>query len=185
MYLNIDVTLRENILVGLMVDIVEDKNKETQEITMGYVKRVVSNKDCKKGIKVELTNGAIGHVKGIPSKNDIKKETFKFYNIFFYQEKLYSIWDKKNKKFLVLNRKNKINNKFEKTILLFSSEEIAIEKIKGTSLANKNFLIRPIRRNKFIYEFFKNYDIDVYSINLERKLTKLKMKELEEHFKSF
>lgn len=186
MYLDVDVTLRANIVVGLMVDIVEDKNKATQELTMGCVKRIISNKDCKKGIKVELTNGAVGHVKGIPSKNDIKKETFKFYNVFFYQEKIYAVWDKKKKQFLVLDRRNKMNNKIERTMLLFSSDEIARDKIKGTSLDDRNFLIRPIRRkSKYITAFFKNYDIDVYSIDLERKLTSLKMKELEEHFKSF
>ncbi|NLZ35802.1 MAG: YwbE family protein [Clostridiales bacterium] len=186
MYLDVDVTIKDNICIGLVVDIVEDKNKSSQIITQGCVKRIISNKDCKKGIKVELTNGAIGHIKGIPSKNDIKKETFKFYNIFFYQEYIYSIWDKKNNKFLVLNRLNKLKNKVEKTILLFSSNEIANEKIKGTSLDNKNFSIRSIRRkNKTINNFFKNYEVDYYSIDTTRKLSKEKMEEYEKRFKSF
>lgn len=184
MYVEIDVTLKENIVIGLLVDIVEDRNKVSQELTRGYVRRVISNKDCKKGIKVELSNGAIGHVKGVPSRNDVKKDTFKFYNIFFYQEKIYSLWDKKANKFLVLNRSN--NGRLEKTILLFSKEEIASSKIKGTSLDNRNYVIRPIRRkNKLIVDFFKNYDIDVFSIDLTRKVTVIKMKELEKKFKSF
>ena len=186
MYLDIDVTIKDNICVGLVVEIVEDKNKATQELTQGCIKRVISNKDCKKGIKVELTNGAIGHVKGVPSKSEIKKETFKFYNTFFYQDTIYGIWDKAKNKFLVLERINRITNNIEKTMLLFSSSEIAEEKIKGTSLDNKNFSIRTLRKkNKSIDKFFKDYDIDVYSIDMNRKLTKLRMKELEEYFKSF
>lgn len=185
MYVEVDITKRNNIVVGLMVDIVEDKNKATQEVTRGCVKRVISNSDRKKGIKVELTNGAIGTVIGIPSKADIQKETFKFYNIFFYQDKIYALWDKKANKFLVLDRINKMTGARERTLLLFSSEDIAKEKIKGTSLDNRNYILRPIKRNKPITVFFKDYEISVYSIDTKRKLTALKMKELEEHFKSF
>lgn len=185
MYVEIDVTKKDNIVIGLMVDIVEDKNKATQEVTRGCVKRIISNTDRKKGIKVELTNGKIGAVVGIPSKSDIQKETFKFYNVFFYQDKIYAIWDKKSNKFLVLDRINKVSGKKERTLLLFSSEDIAKSVIKGTSLEDKNYLLRPIKRNKPIVVVFKEYNIDVYSIDTKRKLTALKMKELEEHFKSF
>lgn len=186
MYLDIDVTVKDNICIGLVVDIVSEQDKATQKITNGCVKKIISNKDCKKGIKVELTNGIIGHIKGIPSKNEVKKDTFKFYNTFFYQEYVYAIWDKSKKKFLILDRVNRINGRLEKTMLIFSSSEIATEKIKGTSLDNDNFSIRSLRRkNKSFDKFFKDYDIDVYSIDMSRKLTKEKMKELEEHFKSF
>lgn len=186
MYLDIDVTLKENICVGLMVEIVEDKNKSTQVLTQGCVKRLISNKDCKKGIKVELTNGAVGHIKGIPSKNDIKKEKFKFYNTFFYQEYIYSIWDKKANNFLTVNRVNKINGLLEKTIFLFSDMDIAKEKMVGTILDDKNYSIRSIRRkNKSINTIFKNCEFDYYSLDTSKKLSKIKMEELEKHFKSF
>lgn len=184
MYVEVDITKRDNIVIGLIVDIVEDKNKDTQEVTRGCVKKIISNSDRKKGIKVELTNGSMGTVIGIPSKADIQKETFKFYNLFFYQE-IYALWDKKTNKFLVLDRINKISGRKERTLLLFSSEDIAKDTIKGTSLDNKNYLLRPIKRSKPIITVFKDYDIDVYSIDTKRKLTALKMKELEEHFKSF
>ena len=189
MYLDIDVTIKDNICVGLVVDIVEDKNRSTQIITTGCVKKIISNKDCKRGIKVELTNGATGHIKGIPSKNDIKKEAFKFYNLFFYKEDIYSLWDKSQNKFLIinrLNRLNKLNKNIEKTLFLFSSLEEAEKSIKGTSLDNKNISIRKIRRkNKSICTFFKNYDINVYYINMNKKLTNIKLEELEKRFKSF
>lgn len=186
MYVDIDVTLKENIIVGLLVDIVEEQNKSTQKITRGRVKRIISNSDCNRGIKVELTNGAIGHSKGVPNKNEIKKDNFRFYNLFFYQEYIYSIWDKKNNNFLVVNRENKINHKFEKSIFLFSSKEIAESKIKGTSLDNNNYLIRSIKRkNKPITIFFKNYDIDYFLIDNSKKINKIRFNELESQFKSF
>lgn len=187
MYLDIDVTIKKNIIVGLMVDIIEDKNKSSQEITRGYVKRLISNSDCKKGIKVELTNGAIGHIQGIPSKNEIKKDKFKFYNIFFYQEYIYSIWDKKEKKFFIMNRKNNLTNKIEKTLLLFSSKELLEKKIKGTIFENsKEYIIRSIKRkNKDIATFFKDYEFDTVSIDFERKLSKEQLIKLEKKFKSF
>lgn len=186
MYVDIDVRLKENIIVGLLVDIVEDKNKSTQEITRGRVKRIISNTDCNRGIKVELTNGAIGHCKGVPNKNEIKKDNFKFYNIFFYQEYIYGLWDKKNNKFLVVNRVNKINDCLEKSLFLFSSKEIAEEKIKNTSLENNNYSIRSIRRkNKTITKFFKDYDIDYFIIDTNKKIERIRFEELESQFKSF
>ena len=183
--MELDNTKKNHIVVGLLVDIVEDKNKATQELTRGYVKRIISNKDCKKGIKVELTNGAIGHVKDAPKLNEVKKETFKFYNEFFYLDYLYVIWDKVNKRYYIMNRVNKLNYEIEKTLLIFSSEEEAKKIIKGTPLDSKDYMIRPIRRNKPLVKFFKDYDIDVFSINTKRKLSFKKMKELEEYFKSF
>lgn len=185
MYVDVDITKKNNIVIGLMVDIIEDKNKTTQEVTRGCVKRIISNSDRKKGIKVELTNGAVGTVVGIPSKADIQKETFKFYNLFFHQDKIFAIWDKKANKYLVLDRVNKMTGMKERTLLLFSSEDIAKEIIKGTSLDNRNYLLRPIKRRKPIITVFKEYGITVYSIDTKRKLTAEKMKDLEEHFTSF
>lgn len=187
MYLDLDVKIKSNIIKGLIVDIVEEKNKQSQEVTRGYVKRLISNSDQKnKGIKVELTNGAVGRVVGIPSKNDIQKENFKFYNVFFYQDIIYGIWDKKNKQFFVIKRQNKLTGRIEKTMLLFSDLDIANAKIKGTPFEDRNFQIKSIKRkSKLITNVFKNYDIDVFSINTERKVSIKKMKDLEEKFKSF
>lgn len=180
-----DPTKKNNIVIGLLVDIVQNKHKETQELTRGYVKRIVSNKDSKKGIKVELTNGTIGNVKEVPKLNDIKKETFKFYNEFFYLDYLYVIWDKKLKTYYIMNRMNKLTYEYEKTLLIFSSKEEAENVIKGTSLDSKDYMIRSIKRNKPLAVFFKDLNIDVFSINTKRKLTFKKLKELEEYFKSF
>ena len=38
MYLDVDVTIKDNICIGLVVDIVEDKNKSSQIITQGCIK---------------------------------------------------------------------------------------------------------------------------------------------------
>jgi len=185
MYLEIDITIKDNIRPGMIVDMIADKDKQTQEVTRGCVKRVVSNTDRKKGIKVELTNGILGTIIGIPTKASVEKERFKFYNIFFYQDKIYAIWDKKENKWLVLNRINKLNQALERTVLLFSSEEKAKETIANTSLDNKSYMIRPIKRKKPIVQIFKDYEVDMFSIDTKRKLSLQKLKELEEYFKSF
>ena len=185
MYLEIDITIKDNIKLGMIVDIIADKVKKTQEVTRGCVKRVVSNTDRKKGIKVELTNGVIGTLVGIPTKSSVEKERFKFYNIFFYQDKIYAIWEKKANKWLVLTRTNKLSGALEQTVLLFSSEEKAKEIIANTSLDNKSYMIRPIKRKKPIVQIFKDYEVDVFSIDATRKLSNKKLKELEEYFKSF
>lgn len=185
MYSEIDVSKKQNIVVGLIVDIVEDKNKHTQEVTRGYVKRVISNSDRKKGIKVELTSAAIGTVVGVPLKAEIEKEMFKFYNIFFYQEHIFALWSKKENQYFVISRKNTLTNQMEKTLLLFSDKNLAESTIKGTSLDNKNFSIRAINRRKPIFMIFNDYKIDFYSIDMKHKLSKERFRELEKRFKSF
>lgn len=183
MYLDVDVSKINNIVVGLMVDVIDENNKE--ETIRGCVKKIISNKDRKKGIKVELTNGVIGSVIGVPSKADIEKEKFKFYNIFFHQDKIYTIWDKESNKFLILDRVNKLIGKKEKTVLLFTDKEIAKRKLKGSALENNRYDIRQIKRNKAIVKIFENYEVEYYSINTERKLSAIQMKDFEEYFKSF
>lgn len=182
--INIDVTSKDNIYVGMLVEIVADENKVTQEVTRGYIKEVLSKKDNKKGIRVKLTNGKTGKIVYIPSKNEIKTENFKFYNLFFFKDKIYSIWDKETNKYLILRRINKSNGKIENTALLFSERSIADRLIKGTTLDNNNLIIREINRKKYIIENFKTLDVKYFSINGERKLSFKKMKEWEEYFKN-
>ena len=183
MYLDIDITLKENIVPGLMVDIVEDKNKGSQEYTRGCVKRIISNKDCKKGIKVQLTNGAIGNVKGIPSKAELEKNAFKFYNLFFYNN-IFAVWDIKNNKFITLDRINKKSGTKEKIMLLFSTREIAEKKLENTKFIPPVYCVRMVRKkNKSINSFFKNYEVTAYLIDLEKRLSVDKMQYFEEKFK--
>lgn len=180
----VDVTNKDNIIPGLLVEIVTDKDRETQNVTRGYVKKVLSKSDSKKGIRVELTTGEVGNVKYVPSKHDIKKENFKFYNEFFFKEKIFAIWDKSKNGFLVFNRMNKVSGKVENITLLFTEKDVATNTIKGTSLDSPNYVVRQINRRKPIVENFSELKIDFFSIDGSRKLSFDKMIEWEAYFKN-
>lgn len=180
--MDLDVTVKKNILIGLMVDIQVSSNKNNEEYIRGRVKRVISNKDCKKGIKVELTTGAIGHIKYVPHKHEIKKDNFKFYNEFFYSP-IYILWEKKSKEYFTFTRVNSLTNEEENTLMLFTSKELAEEFIKKSNLLNVS--IRILKRNKPINTVLKDYKIDKYSINGNKKLSYDKMQVFEDYFKRY
>lgn len=57
---------RENIEVGLEVEIVLKKDQSTGELTHGFVKRILTkSKFHPHGIKVELDDRSVGRVKNI------------------------------------------------------------------------------------------------------------------------
>lgn len=57
---------RENIEVGMTVDIVLKKDQGTSRLTRGAVKRILTNKPFhSRGIKVELEDGSVGRVQRI------------------------------------------------------------------------------------------------------------------------
>ncbi len=59
-------TTRENIKVGLTVDIVQKKHQSTGELTRGVVFDILTNSaNHPHGIKVRLKTGHIGRVKNI------------------------------------------------------------------------------------------------------------------------
>lgn len=182
--MDIDITKKDNFFKGLLVDIITDEDKDEEKVTRGYIKDVLSKKDNKKGIRVRLTNDKVGRIVYIPSKNEIKTENFKFYNLFFFKDKIYSIWDKTSNKYLIVQRLKNGTGKTENISLLFSEKDIAYKVIKGTTLDNKNFVVREINRKKAIVENFKTLDVQYFSIDSERKLSFEKMKEWEDYFKN-
>lgn len=65
--------LRENIKEGQEVAVVLKKDQQTNKVTLGIVKRILTNSSFHPhGIKVELTTGQIGRVKQI--KGDVYKK---------------------------------------------------------------------------------------------------------------
>jgi uncharacterized repeat protein (TIGR03833 family) len=61
-----DGTKRENIQIGLEVEVVLKKDQRTGELTHGFVKRILTNsKFHPHGIKVMLDDGQVGRVKEI------------------------------------------------------------------------------------------------------------------------
>ena len=179
----LDVTKRQNIKVGMLVEVIADEDKETRALTRGFVSDVLSKQSSKSGIKVMLTNGKQGTVQKAIEIDELKIENFKYWNIFFFEQNIYSIWDNKERKYLVINHVNTNSGINEATAFLFSSKEIASKFMAGTRLDRKRFVINPINRKKPIAENFKTLTIEFFRVNAEKKLSFIKLKELEYKFK--
>lgn len=68
---------RNNIKIGILVEIVEKQNQRNGELTEGFVKRILTNsKTHPHGIKVMLQTGEVGRVKHI--LDDEEEEDFDF-----------------------------------------------------------------------------------------------------------
>jgi len=100
--LDIDVSNKNNICIGMLVEIVYEEDRATQKLTRGYIKEIITKDNRAKKITVVLTTGERGIVKHIVTKDELKLENFKFYNRFFSEKNIYSIWNKKENKYLVL-----------------------------------------------------------------------------------
>lgn len=179
---DLDVRKIRHICKGLLVEIILDNENSEEIIKRGYVREILSKKDNPDGVKVILTSGYEGNVQDIVTEAKLKKENFKFYNMFFYDKNISSLWDKSEKRYVVLEHKNNVRNKNEKIVFLFND----IEKGKDTlnKLNNKNYVLKRISRKNMIIDNFKNLEIDYFSINKDRKLSYSKMIEWETYFKS-
>jgi uncharacterized repeat protein (TIGR03833 family) len=61
--------IRNNIPVGITVDVVLKKDQRTNKLTRGVVKRLLTNSSVHpRGIKVMLEDGQVGRVQAIISK---------------------------------------------------------------------------------------------------------------------
>ncbi|MFJ8528301.1 DUF2196 domain-containing protein [Bacillus sp. NPDC094106] len=179
MQLDIDVTVKKNLIKGLYVEILTS-NEDTER---GYIKEILSQSNNKKGIRVKLTNGIEGRVQYVFSKHEIKAENFKFYNLFFFQPNIYSLWNKKMRTYVTINRLNQIYKNYEQTAFLFTTKEKAKGLIAGTELDNPDIQIKSISRKKPIVESFNHIQVDKFSIDGERKLSFEKMKEWEKYIR--
>ncbi len=62
-----DGKVRNNIHIGLTVEIIQKKNQSTGETTVGVIKDILTKSPQHPyGIKVRLQTGEVGRVKGIP-----------------------------------------------------------------------------------------------------------------------
>ncbi|MFF2532299.1 YwbE family protein [Brevibacillus sp. NPDC058079] len=181
----LDGTVKRNIKIGMLVDIVLKKDQPTGKLTRGYVKRILTNSpQHHRGIKVELTSGDIGRTQRIVTRDEIKLENFKFYNTFFFLKKIYSIWDSAKKHYLIVDHYNASNQSTEKVSFLFDTAEDAQHFIKGTKYDSKDYFIREINRNKPIADNFSMIGTEFIRINVERKLSLDKLRERESYFKN-
>lgn len=63
---NLDGRKRNNIKVGILVEIVQKRDQQSGELTEGFVRRILTNaSNHPHGIKVKLDTGEVGRVKNI------------------------------------------------------------------------------------------------------------------------
>lgn len=175
----IDVTKKRNIINGLYVKIKSDNGKEHK----GYVTKIISKKDSENGIRVVIsstvTNSLIeGVVIDVPSKNDVHKEIFKFYNLFFSCKEYYSIIDKNNEYFLYSVSKNSQN---KKVILLFTSASTAKSFLSKKEIVDEYNLKRISKKNTLQYNF-ESLAFDYYLLDNCKLVDRNKFNELEKYF---
>lgn len=175
----IDVTKRKNIVIGLYVKIELDDGSRHN----GYVKKIISKGNSSKGIRViissTLTNSLVeGIVIEVPSKNDVQKETFKFYNLFFSNNEYYSIIDSNNE-YLLYNSSNKLGNKT--MVLLFTDASIAKDFLSKNKKF-ENYKIKRISKKNTLQYNFEKLSFDYYLLDNCKLVNKYKFNELEKYF---
>lgn len=66
-----DGTIKANVRLGLLVEVVQKQHQRTGELTMGLVKRVLTkSSNHPHGIKVMLDTGEVGRVKRVIFEDD-------------------------------------------------------------------------------------------------------------------
>lgn len=166
-----DATKLKNIVIGLYVGIIDDKERYLEgdaEIRRGYVKKILSKSDNKKGIKVKLSNGRVGRVFEIYSKNQIRAESFKFYNTLFYLKNVYSLYHKKNKDFITLKSRNG-KGEIENIAFIFSSREKAENIMK--KINSKDIILKRLSKKDTLAHNFDSLKVDKFLIDNERKVS--------------
>lgn len=172
---------RNDVAVGMLVRIIPSESKNDALVT-GYIAKILTKKATAKQVKVELTSGIQGVVDELVSQDAFEREKFRFYNLFFFDKHIYSIWDKKRKRYLVLMIPNEKKQRQERTAFLFNDEAAAKKML--ASLADDTFMLRELNRKKPIPANFKTLTIEFFRINEERKLSFKKLTEMEQFYKN-
>jgi len=175
------ITNRKQLQVGLLVEVINHENGK-EKIVRGYISKILSQTNSDKGIKVLLHNGVEGKVESIITEQQVKTENFKYYNLFFFEKYLYTIYNQETKEYLNYSHTLQ-NGKKENILFLYTSESAIKEFVKGTSFEKKPYAIRRISRTKKLKQIFSNMQIDVVRINNERKIQWLKLQEWEDYFR--
>lgn len=129
--------------------------------------------------KVELTNGSVGKVIKIVSKDEVDLENFKFFNILFYSKEVYSIYNCDLQNYFTINKKDSELQH----ILIFTDKEEAYTTINKSKEKFNNCKVNKLHPKKRISENFKKVNkIDYVIINNTKKVSFKKFKELENEF---
>lgn len=169
---------RKQLKEGMLVDILVNNKK-----VRGYIKQIIPPRQTNQEIEVELRSGAVGIINNLVTRNELKQESFKFYNLFFHERHLLTIWNKYTKDTYKIQSKNPKTKQCESTVFIFSNEELAnkiLRKLKDDDLA-----IRRISKQKLITENFINENVTHFRLDEQRRIGVKKLNALEEYYSKF
>lgn len=174
----IDFTKIKNFKKGLYVKVKSPDGAEHN----GYIEEILSKKNSKDGIRVvissSLTNSLTeGIVVDVPSKNDVQKEVFKYYNLFFSNKEFYSLIDKEGKLYTFKVSKQKIS---EVVVTLFSDPQKGKDFLLKMNL--EGFSMKRISKKNMLQNNFNSIDYNYYLIDGTKLVQKNKFDELEKYF---
>lgn len=165
------------IKIGMLVEIQVEKTQDTLKV--GHVVEVLSHSDSQKGVRVKLKDGTIGRVTYIPTKEEIKKEQFKYMNRILYErQELYSFWDNVNRRYFTANYRSKI------TAFIFSDKDEAEAFMKLKFKEPHNFTVNPINRRKLIVENFDILGVEFFILDKTTGISSADLRKKEEEFKN-
>lgn len=166
---------RKDLAVGMLVEI-----ESGNDVYRGYIQDILTKTSKADRIKVRLKTGEVGFVVHLVTKEEMDMERFKYYNRFFYEQKIASIWDKKENKYLIKEEQHPTKNITRRYAYLFTNQDVANDVL--ASLSDERYMLRWINRKKPISENFKTLDCSHYRINEERKITKKNLDEREHSY---
>lgn len=162
----------ENVCIGQYVEIELD-NKHIHE---GLVLEILS-KSKKKGVFVKLNDYSEGKVVYIFSPSESKRKSFSYWNSFIQSNKIFAIYDIKEKEFFHLYRKNQ-HNQLEIVACLFNRYEDAAQFLKDNFKCNQSdFTVKNAKRNDYVFNAFPK--ATHIRANLYRQISIDKFRELE------
>lgn len=154
-----------------------------KEIVRGKIEEVISKKVAKDGsIKVKLQNGKIGKVIKIITKDEIELENFKILNMFFHEKSHYTIYNKHENRYTLLEKEK--NNRKVTYLMIFSDKDLAEHTLKKSKYNNETHRVIKLNPNKNLSKTIQNIDVDVILIDMKRTILKSKFKEYESKFLS-
>lgn len=167
---------RADVQVGMYVDI-----EYLDSLKRGYIKKIYPKGKTPSDVKVELVSGEVGIVYHLVTKEEFKREKFKYYNLFIHARGIVTIADKYTKEILVDKVVHPNRRVVERTAYLFSEEKTALDFL--LKRGEDNLAIKRISRKKPLVENFNNLEVDAFHINNQRKISLTKLNEYESKFK--
>ena len=169
-YIDIDITKKANFKPNMLVDIIVNG-----EIKRGWISKILSSGNSSDGIKVQLSNGEVGRIYGVPNRNELERKNFKFYNLLINNTEIYLIFYRKENTMFILN------NQY---VYLFSDKKIAENSIKNTILEGNEFCLKSFQNVTKLLKYIEKNNIDYKMIIIDknRQLSKEQFLDLYKKF---